>query len=159
VLGVQEGLAVGEVANVCVAVWRGPVTRPRFNTQRDALEEVVGRHPEGVGFLCVIEPTSKPPSDELRKESAEMVRRHESVLRCIACVVEGTGFVNALARSTLAAMASMVGPRRVPLAVLGTVSAAATWMAPHIDARDSVVLSRAVESIRAEMAPWVAGAG
>jgi hypothetical protein len=154
---VTDGVAIGEVANVCIAVWRGPVTRPRFDAQRDGLEEVLRRHRDGAAFLCVIEPTSRPPTDDLRRASADLIKRHESALSCIACVVEGTGFMNAVARSALSAMALLVGPRRAPLAVMGTVTAAATWMAPRTSARDAGALARSVESLRGEMAPWTDG--
>jgi hypothetical protein len=151
VVRVCDGLALGEVSNVCIVVWREPVNRVRFDTQRDGLTEVIGRHPERVGFLCVIEPTAEPPNDELRRASAEMVRANQSGLRCIACVVEGTGFRNAIARSALSAIGLMLGTREVPFSVFGTVSAAATWMAPHVELRDAVVLANSVASVRAEL--------
>lgn len=57
-----DGLALGEVGNVYVAVWRGPVTAPRFEAQRSGLAEVSARNPHGIGLLCVIEPTAKAPT-------------------------------------------------------------------------------------------------
>ena len=151
VVRVCNGLAVGEVSNVCIVVWREPVNRVRFDTQRDALTEVIARHPERAGFLCVIEPTAEPPNDELRRASAEMVRVNQRGLRCIACVVEGTGFKNAIARSALSGIALLLGTREVPFSVFGTVSAATTWMAPHVDMRDAVSIASAVEAVRAEI--------
>jgi len=148
-----DGLAIGEVSNVCIAVWRAEVSRARFDVQREGLAEVVSRHPEHVGFLCVIEPTSAPPDDELRRAIADMVRVNQPHLRCIACVVEGTGVRNAVARSTLTAMALLVGRRVVPFSVFGTVSASATWMVPHVELRDAAVLTRAVEGLRVTMKP------
>jgi hypothetical protein len=150
---VRDGLAVGEVGNVCIVVWRGAVTRERFETQREGLAEVIRLHPERSGFLCVIEPTATPPNDELRRASVEMIAEHQSALRCIACVVEGSGFVNAVARSALSAMALLLGPRRVPLSVFGSITAATTWMVPHLDVRNASALARAVESVRGELAP------
>jgi hypothetical protein len=154
----RDGLVIGEIANVCVVVWRGPVTRPRFEAQREGLADVVRRHPAGAGFLCVIEPTAAPPNDELRRAAADMIAAHESSLRCIACVVEGTGFVSAVARSALSGMALLLGSRKVPLSVFGTVRASTTWMAPRVDLRDASLLARSVESMRAELEPWRAGA-
>jgi hypothetical protein len=142
---------MGEVSNVCIVVWREPVTRVRFDSQRDGLAEVIARHPERAGFMCVIEPTAEPPNDELRRASAEMVRANQTGLRCIACVVEGTGFKNAIARSALSGIALLLGTRQVPVSVFGTVNAASTWMAPHVDMRDSVAIAAAVEAVRAEI--------
>lgn len=120
VLSVLDGVAVGEVGNVCVVIWRQAVTRPRFEAQLAGLREVARRHPAGAGYLCVVEPGSTPPDDELRRASAAMVREVEDTLRGIACVVEGTGFVGAVARSALSAMALIVGPRKVPLSIQAT---------------------------------------
>jgi hypothetical protein len=152
-----DGLAVGEVSNVCIVLWRGAVTRDRFDLQRDGLAEVTRRHPERAGFLCVIEPTATPPGDELRRASADMIAAHQPHLRCIACVVEGTGFKNSISRSALSAMALLLRSRTVPLSVFGTVGAAAMWMVPHIDARDADLLARSVDALRAELASFSRG--
>lgn len=151
VVRVCSGLAVGELSNICIVVWREPVNRVRFDTQREGLAEVIARHPERTGFLCVIEPTAEPPNDELRRASAEMVKVNQPGLRCIACVVEGGGFKNAIARSALSAIALMLGTREVPFSVFGTVSAATTWMAPHVDVRDADAIAKAVETVRSEL--------
>jgi hypothetical protein len=151
VVRVCDGMVVGEVSNVCIVVWRQAVNRARFDTQRDGLAEVIARHPERSGFLCVIEPTAEPPNDELRRASAEMVRTNQPGLRCIACVVEGTGFKNATARSALSAIALLLGTREVPFSVFGTVSAATTWMAPHVDIRDATAIASSVEAVRSEL--------
>lgn len=153
---VGDGLALGDVANLFIVIWRGPVTRPRFNIQRDGLREAVKRHSEGAGMLCVIEPTATPPDDELRRASADMIRELQAQLRCVACVVEGTGFVHALGRSALSGMALLLGRRSVPVSVFATVGAAATWMAPHVSIHDSRWVSDAVESLRASLEPWEA---
>jgi len=149
-----DGLALGEVGNVYVAVWRGPVTAPRFEAQRTGLAEVSARNPHGIGFLCVIEPTAKAPDEQLRRASAQMVRRHEQELRCIGCVVEGSGFANAVARSALSAMALLVGVRSVPVSVFGNVGIAASWMLPYLGLRDAASLAQAVETIRSDLPPW-----
>lgn len=144
----QDGLALAELADVYIAVWRGSVTRPRFEAQRAGLVGALARRPEGAGFLCVIEPTAKPPGEELRRASAQMVRDHEAKLRCIACVVEGSGFANAIARSALSAMAFMLGPRRSPFAIHRDVTLAGGWMAPHVSVKDPGAIERAVTSLR-----------
>jgi len=149
-----DGLALGEIGNIYVAVWRGPVTAPRFEEQRAGLADVSARHPEGIGFLCIIEPTAKAPDDQLRRASAQMVRRHERDLRCIGCVVEGSGFANAVARSALSAMAMLVAIRSVPLSVFGNVGVATSWMLPYLGLRDATGLAQAVETIRSELPPW-----
>lgn len=150
-LRAADGLATAQVGNVCVVVWRAAVTRERFETQRAALAEVARRRPQGFGLLCVIEPTSTPPDDELRRASMAMIREHDRVLRCIACVVEGSGFANAIARSALAAIALLIGMRTAPFSVFSSVPAAARWMEPRIELADPTLLARAVERVRREL--------
>lgn len=142
---------VGEIDRLCVVVWRREVTRPRFAKQRAGLAEVAHKHPNGMGFICVVEPTAPPPGDELRRASADMIREHEGALLGVACVVEGTGFVAALARSVLSAIAMLLGPRRTPLSIVGTVAAATAWLAPKMKIADPTALARAIESLRAEL--------
>ena len=148
---------MGEIANVCVVIWRGPVTPARFAVQRAGLAEVARRHPGGIGLVCVVEPTAPPPGDDMRRASAQMVRDHQSVLGAIACVVEGTGFVAALGRSVLSAMSLLVGTKKAPMTVVGTVAAASLWIAPRMGRRDGRALEDAIESLRGRLAPWAGG--
>lgn len=153
VISVEDGVAVGEIDRVCAVVWRGAVTRPRFELQRRGLAEVARRHREGIGFACVIEPGAPPPDHELRRASAAMIREHEASLRGIACVVEGSGFGAAIARSALAAIGLILGPRDAPLTVVPTVDAATRWLVPRVRLEDAGALAGAVEALRAELPP------
>lgn len=56
----EQQLVIGELDRLCVVVWRGAVTRERFERQRAALGDVARRHPDGMGFVCVIEPSAPP---------------------------------------------------------------------------------------------------
>ena len=122
---------------MCVVVWRGDVTPSSFEQQRLGLAQVVQRNPGGAAFLCVVEETSKPPNEELRKASAQMVAQHGDRLKCIACVIEGDGFKAALTRSVLSGIALLVANRHAPLAFFSNVHQAGTWMRRHwpVDAR------------------------
>jgi hypothetical protein len=144
-----DGIAVGEFANVCIVIWRDAVIRSRFDLQLAGLEEVVTRHPEGSAFMCVVEPTAAPPDESLRKASVEMIRTHESSLRCIACVVEGSGFRNAITRSVLSAMALLWRSRAVPMSIFDTPTGAAKWVGPRLQLPDAGALAGAVETVRA----------
>lgn len=149
----HDGVGVAEVDNVCVVVWRREVTRPRFDAQYAGLSEVVARSPDGAGFLCVIEPSAGPPDDELRRASAKMISTHQTRLRAIACVVEGTGFRNAVSRSALSGIALLIGRRSMPFSVFGTVGPATDWMAPKLGALRPGTLATHVEALRARLEP------
>ena len=144
-------LATAEVGQVCVVIWRGAVTKEPFERQRSALAGVVERHPEGAGLLVVVETTAKPPDDELRRASAEMVKTHGKVLRCVACVVEGTGFIASINRSAISAMLLLVGPKHTRVGVFATVSEAASWVRRHVEIGSTDAFLGAVEHIRAEL--------
>lgn len=154
----EDGIALGALDHLCIALWRGPVTRTRFQAQRAALAAVVEQRRGGVGFLCVIEPTASPPDDELRKASAAMVKEFERSFLAIACVVEGSGFVSAVGRSALSAIALLLGSRRYPLGIHGTTRAAAAWLTESMPALDPRAIDEAVDALRASMPPWPPGA-
>src|SRR5260221_13926411 len=86
VLSSTDGIAIAEVEPVCVVIWRDGVVPARFEKQRAGLAEVVDRHPGVAGFLCIIEPTAKPPDDKLRRASTDMLLSHGDRLKCVACV-------------------------------------------------------------------------
>ncbi len=145
----SEALVVGELGNICVVVWRGAVTQERFDQQRTALASVVKRHPGTAGFVCIIEASAPPPSDAMRRASANMIREHQGGLSGIACVVEGTGFVAALTRSALSAIALLVGSRRAPLHITANVEQGIEWLAPRVNQPDAAALTRAITTLRA----------
>jgi hypothetical protein len=150
VLNCGDGIAVAEVGPVCVVIWRGAVTRERFNTQRTALAAVVGRHPGKAGFLCVIEPTAVAPDDELRRASAAMIASHRGQLLCLATVIEANGFKAAVVRSVAAGIALIASNHEVPLQYFPNVDPAAAWMSKHV-AINPPELVASVESIRSRL--------
>jgi hypothetical protein len=145
----QDGLAVGELSAVCLVVWRGAVERTLFEHQRAALAEVVQRNPDGAGFLCLVEETAKPPDDELRRASTQMVAAHGRRLRCVACVIEGSGFKAAVTRSVLSGMALLLTRQRTPISFFSHAPPAAKWMREHmpIDSVDDIAAG--VDALRA----------
>jgi hypothetical protein len=145
----SEGLLVAQIASLCVVVWRDEVTASRFARQSAGLARVVERHPEDAAFLCIVEAQSKPPPEDLRKASIAMLREHETRLRCMAGVIEATGFVAALTRSVLASMTVLAGRPRAPLALFPSVVDAAPWLAGHLGLVPSE-LGRALTALRAE---------
>jgi hypothetical protein len=151
-LSYEQDLAVAEVGVVCVALWRGAVTRALFQRQRSGLTEVVGRHPGGAGFLCVVENTSKPPDDtELRRASVHMVVEHGDKVKCVACVVEGDGFRSAINRGALTGMVLLQRGKLPPFSIFASVPEATPWVARHLSIHSADELTSAVELIRSRM--------
>jgi hypothetical protein len=154
ILHCADGLAVAEVANVCVVIWRAPVTQSRFERQRSGLAEVVKRHPEGVAFLCVIEGAVTPPDDTLRKASGDVLASHGVHLKCIGCVIEATGFLAAVHRGVLTSMMFFLRPRSaVPVSFFSNVRDALRWTSAHTPIVSIGELASLVERIRAGLPP------
>jgi len=147
-----DGIAVGEVGPVCVVIWREAVIKSRFDRQAAGLAEVVKRNPEGSCFLCVVEPSAAPPDDKLRAASVEMVASHGERLKCVACVIEGTGFRAAVGRSVLSGMALLFGRRDTPLSFFANTSAATRWMGQYLKI-NPIELVKSVETVRKALAP------
>jgi hypothetical protein len=149
-----DGLALAEVSGHFVAIWRSGVTKPLFEWQRYCLVETLQRHPKGAGFVCVIEPTCKPPDDELRRASADMIANNEARLRCVAVVIEGDGFRAAIARSVLSGMVLLFPNRRVPVSYFSNVRDATEWVSHHAPVQNTDGFVAGVGRVRAKMSAW-----
>ena len=143
----SDGIAVGQLGPVCIVIWRGEVTHARFQKQRMGLTSTVEESGGNGGFLCVIEPTAGAPDSDLRKASADLINGLGDRLKCVACVVEGTGFKAAVGRSVLAGMSMLSGRRKTPFEVTAEVDKAEEWMRRQITI-PPVSLTRATEELR-----------
>jgi len=139
----EPGLSLVELGPVCMAIWHDEVTRARFERQRAGLAQVVAKYPGGAAFLCVVEPQVKPPPDELRHASTLMVRGHGTKLKCIAVVIEASGFMGALTRSVLSGMSLLSGRQLAAQAFFATVPDAALWLSPQLDLDPMLLLESA----------------
>jgi hypothetical protein len=146
-----DGLALADIDNVFVAIWRASATRARFDWQRHCMGESVHRHPSGTAFLCVIEPTSRPPDDELRRASADMIAEHESSLRCVGVVIEGEGFRAAVTRGVLSGMVLLLPNRKVPVSYASTVGEATNWIGQYFPVQSTASFVTAVARVRAQL--------
>jgi serine/threonine protein kinase len=148
VLASVDGFIVGEIGRVCAVIWRAPVTRERFDVQSAGLDRVMARHPEGAGFLCIIETdTVPPPSDDLRRASTRMIAAHADRLKYVACVVEGTGFKAAAARSVLAGM-RLIFRGRVSSGYFATLAQATDQLAKYVPISSDEAFISSVEILR-----------
>ena len=150
-----DGVAVAEIGAVCVVIWREAVIKRRFDHQSAGLAHIVAQHPQGAGFLCVVEPSASPPDDKLRRASIDMVASHGEKLKCVACVIEGTGFRAAVGRSVLSGMALVFGQRKAPLSFFSSVDAATRWMKQYVEL-DTTRFVSSVERVRRSLDPFKA---
>lgn len=149
-LGTDNSVALAHIGPVCAAIWRNDVTPESFAKQRAALADAVQKFPGKAAFLCVIEPTSKPPSDELRKASVAMLDEHGDKLKRVALVIEGTGFRASLVRTVLSGLA-LTFSRRANMSYFADVTHGGLWMAGPIGIPSVTQLVLAVEEVRATL--------
>lgn len=143
----DPGLVVADMGLISASIWRGEVTRPRFEQQRLGLDDVARRRTPRAAFLCVVEESATAPGAELRKASAQMMDAYQNDLCCAAIVIEGAGFKASLNRSVLIGMAMLMKARKYPVRYCVTVAEALYWMHEHMELAVEVI-DRDVQSLR-----------
>jgi hypothetical protein len=108
VMHCSDGLLMGMVGRVCLALWQAKPTPERFAIQRAQLHAAIAREPGKLAFLCLVSPLADPPEDAERKASAEMITSQGTKLLGVACVIEGVGFRAAITRTVLAGMVFLI---------------------------------------------------
>lgn len=149
----SDGIVMAELETVSIAVWRQDSVLARFMVQRQALVDLAERFPGKVGFLCVVEPTSGAPGEEVRQATSRMFDELSTKLKAIAMVIEGTGFRSALVRSVASGIVMLSRKRTVPISYFATVPEGVRWMGQHVDIGRQPDLTRAVEDARAQLDP------
>jgi hypothetical protein len=143
----DAGVVVGEIENISVALWRGEVTRGRFEAQRVGLEHVV-RTRIDAGFLCLVEPSAPLPNQEMVRASADMIAIHRPKLRYVACVIEGDGLRAGTVRAILNVMRMLI-TGKVHYDYFATVPDAAKGFARNLPPCPVAAFVRGVEELRA----------
>jgi hypothetical protein len=151
VLSATDGLALGQIGPLCVALWRGAVTRERFDRQAAALAQVVASHPGYAGFMCIVEPGASPPNQELRRASAEMIESHGDRLAFVVPVIEGSGLQAGIAHGVLTTISLLVSRRKTRLVYFASVAAAVSWSRERATLPESVEVIGFVEDLRAKL--------
>jgi hypothetical protein len=150
-LDVGDGLATGAIANVYVAIWRDLKTRSRSDREAGGLRKVRAMHPRNTVYLCVVEPTTSPPDEAMRRAAVEMLRAASEDLVAVAAVVEGDGFRAAMVRGVLTAMQRFVGLKGLPVRYFGDVSSATAWIAEGYSAAAAGTIASATAKLRAAL--------
>jgi hypothetical protein len=147
VLHSGHGLVMAERRGVSIAIWRRKPNRQLFEIQKKCLDDVVAKNVGKAAFVCVVEPTSEPPDDDIRKAAAQMVSSHEKDLKCVALVIEGTGFRSAITRTVLSGIVMLIRTP-APIKFFDTPKSACMWLGSQLpNARDGLV--EEIEVLRA----------
>ena len=147
----DTGVSIGEVGDIAVSIWREAVTRQRFQLQATTVAGVVKRAPGACGFICVVEADCRPPEEDMRRASIDMLNTHGGKLPAVACVIEGDGFRAAMTRSVLAGMSMVMGSRQTKVHFVSSVPQAAAWLQTTMKLGQAATISSAVERLRGKM--------
>lgn len=149
---IRDGVALGQLGPLCIALWREEVTRPRFERQATALAAVVAAHRGNAGFMCIVEPESKPPNDELRRASARMIDSHGADLVFVAAVIEGSGFQASIVRSVLTAISLFLPRNKTKIGFFPNAMDAALWGCKHAALPPARTIVARVQALRTGLA-------
>lgn len=138
----EDGLAIAEIGSICLIEWSAPVIGRRFERQRIALESITSRFPGEAGVVCVMAASSPVPEDRYRRSLIDVYSRLAPQIRAVVCVLEGTGFIAAAARSGLSGMIQLLAGRPGDILIRATVDSALPWLAHKYDEQTAELVRR-----------------
>lgn len=124
--------AMAEFERCIVTVWKLQPTQAAFDIRHTAMSELAAKHKGKCAYVELIEPTSKPPPDNLRKIAVEAFKKLGSDVACVAFVLDGPEMKSALNRAILTTMMFLL-PQMQPTKVFKRLTDMAQWVRPRID--------------------------
>jgi hypothetical protein len=125
---VGQGLASGVLENVFIEVWRAPMNPDLAAIERHAMLRTTLRNRKKTAVLCVIEPTSTPPDDDMKKATTDLLRECANDLTGLAVVIEGDGFRAAMIRAVLGTIQMLFGRRDFAIKYFADTKSASVWL-------------------------------
>ncbi|MEQ9073881.1 MAG: hypothetical protein RLP09_08475 [Sandaracinaceae bacterium] len=124
------GALIAIERNLVFLVQRERPTSDHLRALRLAYDAALAAHPDGVALLMVVTSQHWMPafSDELREETAKLVRGTETGSLGSAFVLGGRGLFSSTLRAFLSTLFLVAGSRE-PYAVFADVESAAPWLA------------------------------
>jgi hypothetical protein len=145
----DDGLAVGNIGNVMVNVFRQRGTLPRIAQVRARLEKLVAQYPEGVAQILVFEETSidgTVRADE-RAAGTELAKQFASNILALAYVFEGGGFRATSARMVLSAI-RLVSRSQYPNRICSSVPEGTRWLGEQLPGSDMRRVAALIDELR-----------
>jgi hypothetical protein len=153
VLQITDGWAMGQVRDCVVIVWRSQPTSDAFRFRNEQLRALVGRAAGHCALIELVEPTSKPPSDETRRVAMDVFKQLGDQLTAVGFVIEGSEVRSTLARAILTGMMFFVKQLQ-PTKVFKRSVDVAEWVRGRVQASDpefSRTIVSALEHLRARI--------
>ncbi|MEO6771683.1 MAG: hypothetical protein ABI467_01510 [Kofleriaceae bacterium] len=146
IIEIDPVCSLGELDRCLLVVWRQQPTRAMFDLRHRALTDLASRHAGQCAYVELIESTSKPPPDELRKVAVEVFRKLGNAVSCVGFVMEGNELRTALVRAILTGMTFLV-PQMQPSKVFKRAAAAAAWVRPQLGGAEPELETRLTAAI------------
>jgi RNA polymerase sigma-70 factor (ECF subfamily) len=139
----NKQVCFSSVDDVLIHVWSGEPAAEYLKSGGETMEALLALYPNGIRYLCVLEPTAKPPGREARHMNAELARRFGSKLKAVSFAVESSVLMRiagpilnsylVLARTSInLRFFNSLGPATKWLAQYGTTDQAA--LLDHVEA-------------------------
>lgn len=146
VLGDFPSARVASLGSVMLVAWRGAITASVLNEVNTLEAEMIARCGRISVIGVVTDLSSGVPNDELRRASADAMKRFQSDVRGTALVIASSGVKAVLARTFFAGLSLMM-TFESPLRGFRTVAEAVTWQRT-LPGQDAALLHEsAVQSI------------
>ena len=125
-------VSIGCEGQVFFGIWHGEAGLESLRTYYQALEQFIRSKPNPVGFLTIVEPTSKPPSGPGRAFIASEAARLRHGILCSAATIEGEGMRSAASRFGMVALTMFSKQSNMfPHSVFADVDKAVAWLSTH----------------------------
>jgi hypothetical protein len=152
VIGSNDECAVATLGGYVLLLWRKRVAPQGVVWLRTAFDSVLReRRGEKLAFLTITEDGCElTTSPEVRRDIADLLRKHQQDLAAAAIVFEEQGFRMTMVRSVITAI-YIAARIRFPNSVFADVESACTWLERHHGSVATDVL-RTVRMIRTALA-------
>jgi hypothetical protein len=157
VLRVDDNHAVATWRRVFVHIWRMHATVDAVRGSAAYLQRFSADTPGGVGMVTIIAERAPPPSSEVSREVATVLRSAVAV-RASVVAFEGSSFRASIVRSVITGLAILSRPP-YPHFVTGSMSEASTWLIDTLAKAGIETFASgdevcaAIERLRGEL-PW-----
>lgn len=138
---------------VLIQVWRGPVTIDALHNLERVTRAFVAENGAKIAIVSVIERSSPPPGDEVRKDMSRYYRDLVPHVTHAVVVPEGGGFRAAIVRGVGVAL-STFSPKALPFKFIDSIRSACVVIAPDLSpgAGGASELEAVIEKVRAKVA-------
>jgi hypothetical protein len=118
-----------------------------------AMQQQAKANAAGITCLCILPKGARPPPQDIKDRVKSLLTNLGPSLRCLAYVIEDTGFKAVAARTALIAMKVFL-PRPYPVIVETSLEGALTKLLPHL-AKGATAKVRPIADVIAEnRASW-----